>query len=370
MTDEHVFAVITGGGTAGHVLPALAIAEALVARGHTIDELHYVGARRGLETRLLPPTGISHSFLDVIGLQRSFSRRNLGFAPKLFTATRAARQLLRRLRPRVVVSVGGYASLPSVLAARRLRIPIVVVSYDKRPGQSSKLAARFAAACAVAFLDSPLPRARLTGAPLRQAIVDLDRTAARPHAREQLGLPSDRFVVAVTGGSQGSGVLNAAVTAVVERWSSRTDVAVRHVVGERFVQDASPARDGSSGILYQVIGYEDQMPLVYAAADVLVGRGGASTVTEVAATGVPAILVPWAGAAEDHQTDNVRWLSDQGAAVLVPESELDGDRLIAELERLASDAEALTELGRRAHTAGAVHRSSRLAELIEEVARR
>ena len=265
------FAVVTGGGTSGHVLPALAIAEGLVAAGHEPATIHYIGAQRGIETRLVPPTPFPHTFLDVIGLQRRLDRSNLLFPLKLVRATARAFRLLRRLRPRVVVSVGGYASLPAVIAARLLRTPVVVVSYDRRPGQSSRLTARFAAASAVAFPDSPLPRARYTGAPLRQAILAVDPARDRDAARGALGLPLDRFVVAVSGGSLGSGVLNEAVAGLVAAGASRQDLAVRHIVGERFLGQASSARAGDSGILYQVIGYEEQMPLVYAAADVVVG---------------------------------------------------------------------------------------------------
>lgn len=364
------FAVVTGGGTAGHVLPALAVADGLVAAGHDRSEVHYLGAQRGIETRLVPPSGYAHTFLDVVGFQRSLSRRNLSFVPKMLRARRAALALLRDLRPAVVVSVGGYASMPAVFAANRLDIPVVVVSYDKRPGRASALAAKKAVAVAAAFPDSPLPRATLTGAPLRRSIVELDRGRDRGEARRLLGVRDDRFLIAVTGGSQGSGVLNAAVASVVETSAGDAGLAVRHVVGERFVTDAAPARDGSAGILYQVIGYEEHMPAVYAAADLLIGRGGASTVCEVAATGIPSILVPWAGAAEDHQTGNVRWLSDEGAAVLVPESSVSGERLGTEIARLRADAEARSALAAAAYRLGDVHRSGRLVALIEEAAAR
>ena len=136
-------ALITGGGTAGHVLPALAVAEALVDRGHPLADLHYVGAQRGIETRLVPPTGLPHTFLDVVGVQRRLDRSNLGFGPKLRRAIRDHHRD-RRSGPGHDpgdAAVGGYASLPAVLAARRLRIPVVVVSYDRRPGRASQLAA-------------------------------------------------------------------------------------------------------------------------------------------------------------------------------------------------------------------------------------
>jgi len=364
-----VLAVVAGGGTAGHVLPALAVAEGLVRLGHSLDEIHYVGAQRGVETRLVPPTGIAHTFFDVVGLQRSFSPRNLLFFLKMHRARRAAIRLLRALRPKVVVSVGGYASLPAVLAARRLGIPVIVVSYDKRPGRASRLAARRATACAVAFPDSPLPHAVHTGAPLRRSVVEVDRTNDRLAARRELGVPDDRFLVAVMGGSLGSGLLNEAVAHYVESHAEDRGLAVRHLCGERFVAGVPPRRDGSNGILYDVIGFEDRMPQVYAAADLIVGRGGASTVCEIAAVGAPAILVPWAGAAEDHQTENVRWLSDQGAAVLIAEADLTPARFAQEVDRLRADDAARVALAKAAHDAGAKHRSKALARLIEAVAR-
>jgi undecaprenyldiphospho-muramoylpentapeptide beta-N-acetylglucosaminyltransferase len=364
------FAIVTGGGTAGHVLPALAVADALVDAGHDPSELHYVGCERGIETRLVPPTGYPCTFFDVIGLQRRLDPENLRFGPKLWRARRAAIGLLRELEPRVVVSVGGYASLPAVLAARRLGVPVVVVSYDQRPGRASRLAARHAAACAVAFPDSPLPRAVLTGAPVRRAVLEVDRERDRASARAALGVPDDRFLVVAMGGSQGSGVLNEAVAAVVTACAADRTLAVRHVVGERFLPGAMPARTGDDGILYQVIGYEEHMPQAYAAADLLIGRGGASTVAEVAVTGTPAVLVPWAASADDHQTENVRWLSSRGAAVLLTEDDLRAGRLTAEIARLRDDPAGRAALGRRAHELGEVHRRGALAALVEEVARR
>jgi UDP-N-acetylglucosamine--N-acetylmuramyl-(pentapeptide) pyrophosphoryl-undecaprenol N-acetylglucosamine transferase len=360
------FAVVAGGGTAGHVLPALAVAEALETAGHHANEIRYIGATRGFETTVLPATPYPHTFYDVVGFQRRLTTRNVSFVPKLLRAARDARRLFRRIEPKVVVSVGGYASMPAVLAARRLRIPVVVVSYDRHPGRASKLAARRAAACAVAFPDSPLPRAELTGAPLRRAILDVDRISGRDAARKALGVPADRFLVAVMGGSLGSAALNNAITEYVEAHGGDAGLAVRHVCGPRFVADAAPPRDASGGILYQVSGYEEQMATVFAAADVFVGRGGASTVAEVAATGTPSILVPWPGAAEDHQTANVGWLSDRGAAVYLPESRI--GELGDEIERLRHDTASRTGLGNAAAELGAVHRSGALAALVERVA--
>lgn len=364
------FAVVTGGGTAGHVLPALAVAEALVTAGHAPGEIHYVGAQRGIETSLVTASPFPHTFLEVVGLQRGLSRRdvrvNVTMVPKLLAATRQAIRLLRDLRSRVVVSVGGYASLPAVFAARRLGVPVVVVSYDRRPGRATALTARFAAASAVAFPDSALPRAVHTGAPVRRRILEVDRTRDRDGARRALGLPADRFVVVVTGGSLGSEVLNEAVAAYVERHRGDSALAIRQVVGDRFLSSAPTGRDGSVGVLHQVIGFDDQIALAYAAADLLIGRGGASTVAEVAVTATPAVLVPWAGAAEDHQSENVRWLSDQQGAILLPEDELAS--LGDVIDRLRGDPAELAALAGAAGEAGRIHRGDALVGLIERSA--
>lgn len=363
--------VVTGGGTSGHVLPALAIMDRLALAGHDRTALHYVGTQRGIEQRLVPPTGYAHTLLDVVGLQRSLSRRNLAFVPKLVSATRRARRLLRDLDAAAVGNVGGYGSMPATFAARRLGVPVVVVSYDLLPGLASRVAARFATAVAAAFPGSALRRAVTTGAPIRPEIIAVDRGSdGRRAARELLGLPQDRFVVSVVGGSLGAKAVNDAVADLVGRAAGRTDLAVHHVVGERFVDQVPTAREDADGIMYRVIGYEDRMPAVYAASDVVVARAGASTVAELAATGTPSILVPWPGAAENHQLANARTLADAGAAVMVEQHELSGERLLAEIDRLASDPAGAAAMAAAARTEGARHRSDALIDLVREVAAR
>jgi UDP-N-acetylglucosamine--N-acetylmuramyl-(pentapeptide) pyrophosphoryl-undecaprenol N-acetylglucosamine transferase len=368
MGGSGLHALVTGGGTSGHVLPALAIMDRLVSAGHDPASLHYVGTERGIESRLLPPTGYQFTLLDVVGLQRSLSRRNLSVLPKLIRATRRARRLMQEQRPAVVVNVGGYASMPATFAARRLGIPVVVVSYDLRPGLASKLAARRAAVVAAAFPDSPLPRARLTGAPLRAQIIGVDRRRDRLSARSSLGIPVDRFVITVFGGSLGARAINDAVASMVETWSSRSDVYVHHVVGDRWLADAPPSRTDPAGIMYHVIGYEDRMPELYAASDLMITRAGASTITELAATGTPAIVVPWPGAAENHQLDNARTLSDVGAAVLLTEDALDAARLENMVASLIEDPVRLEAIGAAAYAEGSRHRGDSLIELVDEIA--
>jgi UDP-N-acetylglucosamine--N-acetylmuramyl-(pentapeptide) pyrophosphoryl-undecaprenol N-acetylglucosamine transferase len=368
MADQ-IFAVVAGGGTAGHVLPALAVADSLRRSGHARESIHYVGARRGIEARLVPESGYDFTLFDVTGLPTRPSPRAMGTLIRLGRARSQAIGLLRRLQPRVVVSVGGYASLPAVLAAKRLGIPVVVVSYDAVPGRASRITARWAKVCAVAFVDSPLPHAVVTGAPVRAEVLEVDRVEQRGRARAELGIPADRFVVTVVGGSQGSGVINAAIWDLADGSADARDLAIYHVIGERFIDEVPGRwRDGSgrSGLWYRAVGYEPRMAQLYAASDLLVGRGGASTVHEVAVTGTPAILIPWSAAADDHQRANVASLSDRGGALVLDESELGSlGGLVSELQR---DPVRLDELSDAAHRCGDIHRSGALAALIDSVA--
>jgi UDP-N-acetylglucosamine--N-acetylmuramyl-(pentapeptide) pyrophosphoryl-undecaprenol N-acetylglucosamine transferase len=190
---------------------------------------------------------------------------------------------------------------------------------------------------------------------------------SRAAARDTLGVPLDRFLIVVMGGSLGSGVLNEAIAEFLRAHADDSTLAVRQIAGERFVDaiDQVTGPDGG-GVLHQIIGYDSDMASVYNACDLLIGRGGASTVHEVAVTGTPAILVPWAASADDHQTDNVAWLSEVGAAVMLRESGLEG--LSPLIDELRGDAERRDRLGAAARARGEVHRSGALARLIERAA--
>ncbi len=366
------FAVIAGGGTSGHVLPAIAIAESLVDSGIDLQQIYYTGAKRGIETELIPPSGIRHSFFDVVGLQRSFSakalRNNIAFLPRLLKARRRAVVLFKDELPKVVVSVGGYASLPAVLAARKLGIPIVVVSYDRIPGRSSKLTSRFAQATAVAFPASELRRAVMTGAPVRRVIRNIDRVQDRRAARQRLGIAEGSFFIGVIGGSLGSLMLNNAVSEFVKEFKGDSQLALRHVVGPRFMKSyENPLANSEVAMTYQVVAYEENMADIYASVDLLIGRGGAGTIADVATTGVPSILIPWKGAADDHQTANVRYLSENGAAILLDEDFVASD-LSKIIRELRSDSEKLQQISARAFEIGELNRQGTIAAVIKDVA--
>lgn len=368
---SRTFAVIAGGGTGGHVIPAIAIAQALVARGHPPETIHFVGSRRGLEARLVPAAGFGVTLLPGRGVVRRLRWQNVGALLGLLKAVGSAVVLLFRLRPAVVISVGGYASVGAVVAAAVLRRPLVVTEQNAAPGAANRLAARVAKACAISFPGTPLPRAVLTGNPVRAEILALDRSASsRREARALLELPEDRTVVLVTGGSLGARSINTATLELVRSWAGRDDIAVRHVIGERDWEAlGDELRSLERGeLVYQAIGYEDRMDVAYRAADVAVVRAGGST-AELAVAGLPAVLVPLPGAPGDHQTANARSLAKAGAAVVIADAELSGSRLAEELDRLITQPERLVAMGAAARQLARPDAADAVAALAEEYAR-
>ncbi len=350
------YALVAGGGTGGHLVPALAVARAL-GEGHGPDAVELVGARRGLDAELLAGEGVPATLLPGRGIARRLDARsllgNLGAVAGLAAAFVAALVIVIRRRPSVVVAMGGYACVPTALAAAVVGIPVVLVNVDAVPGAANRLVGRFARGAAVAFEGTALPRSVVTGAPVRAAIV---RSAhpddrARAAARHALGLPGDRLVVAAVGGSLGSKRLNEACLGLAGLWARRGDVALYHVVGRRDwswaaqVAPETPAAAEHEGLCYIQIPYEEQMALLYQAADVVVSRAGANTVAELAVVGVPSILVPLPGAPGDHQRANAGVLERAGAAVVISDFDCDAARLATEIDALAADPGRLDAMG-------------------------
>ncbi len=348
---------MAGGGTAGHVLPALAVADTLVARGLDRAAISFIGSQRGVEKRLVPAAGYPLMLLPGRGLLRSFAPKailtNLRSTVGLATATGRTIASFLRERPAVVLSVGGYASVPAAVAARVTRVPLVLAESNARAGRSVRAFARYAKATAVAFATTGLPSAVLTGNPVRREIVSLAEqppAEARTQARAELGIADDLLVVTVFGGSLGARRINEAVLALCDEWGDRR-LMIRHVVGERdlaWAQDRCNEwrdRHADARLVYQQVAYEDQMPLWYVASDVVLCRAGATSVADLAVLGVPAILVPLPTAAEDHQSANAKAVADDGAAIFLADRDLSAVRLATELDALLASPARRTQLG-------------------------
>ncbi|MEO7572773.1 MAG: undecaprenyldiphospho-muramoylpentapeptide beta-N-acetylglucosaminyltransferase [Acidimicrobiales bacterium] len=369
-SDAGTFAIVTGGGTAGHVLPALAIADALRAAGHAQSTIHYVGAERGIEARLVPATGYPMTLLPGRGIQRRLALANLGAAGGLVVAALRAMALVRRLQPAVVVAVGGYASLAVGLAAVVQRVPIVVAEQNQVPGAANRLLARVAKAAAVSFEGTRLPRAVVTGNPIRAEISAIDPHRDRAASRAAFGVAPRRRMVLVFGGSLGSLRINEAVLEAVLSWRNRADLTVHHVVGRRDWDALSGRPSPEGGTLeYRMVPYEDDMAAALAAADVAVCRSGSSTCFELAAAGLPAVLVPSPHVTADQQTGNARHLLSVGAAVLLRDEDLDGAALVAAIDPLLEDPDRLASMSAAARTWARPDAAADIARLAEAHAR-
>ena len=365
MSDR--FAVIAGGGTAGHVHPGIAVARALVERGHPASDVLYVGSDRGIEHELVPPAGFELVTLPGKGIPRSVSLAALRAVGALLHGVVSGLRLLGRERPRVVLSLGGFAAVPCAMAAWIRRIPVVVHEQNAVPGAANRLIGRWARAAAVSFPDTPLPRATVTGNPVRPEMVRVDRIHDRAAARRALGVGPDQLMVVVTGGSLGALRLNRATIAAATALSERADLTVYHVVGARDWDLLAPDRQRIDGpIDYRAIRYEDDMPTVFAAADVVVSRAGASTTAEIAVVGVPAILVPLPGAPGDHQTANASALVAAGGAIMVPDDRFDGPALVSAIDSLCADSDRLRRMSDAARTVGRADAADHVARLLEE----
>ncbi len=363
------YALIVGGGTAGHVLPGVAIGRELVARGYAPESVHFVGSERGVERKLVPEAGFDLTVLPGRGIQRRLTTQNIGAVAGLLRAFATSLSLLRTHRPRVVVALGGYASVPAGLWAVLRRVPIVVAEQNAVPGLANTIIGRFARASAVSYDGTDLPRAVWTGNPVRPeilAVADSD-PAARAEARARLGVDPDRRLLVVFGGSLGARTINNAVLGALDGLRDRGDLSIRHIIGVRDHADiVARAGDRSADALEWVpIEYEDDMATVFAAADLVVCRAGATSCAELAVTGTPSVLIPLPGAPGDHQTENAKALERAGGAERIDDANFEGRVLVETVERLLADPDTLTLMGARARSVARPDAAAAVVDLVE-----
>jgi UDP-N-acetylglucosamine--N-acetylmuramyl-(pentapeptide) pyrophosphoryl-undecaprenol N-acetylglucosamine transferase len=343
--------LIAGGGTVGHIIPALAIARELGER--YAAEVDFLGTPRGLESRLVPAAGYRLHLIEVGQLKNVALATRLGTLAALPRAYLAASGLLARLRPQVVIGVGGYASGPGMIAALLRRIPTLAFEPNAYPGLANRLVGRFVSRAAVNF--EPAARffrsAEVTGIPVRREFFELSSRPAAAAAEDRPEAPR----LLVFGGSQGARILNQLLPQVAPGLLAAVPgLTILHQAGERqaaateqaYAQALGPAMGGR----WQVRPFLDDMPQCFARASLIVSRSGASTVAELAASGKPAILIPFAAAADDHQRRNAEVMKAACAAELLLEKEATPDRLLALLEPLLADPARLAAMGAAART--------------------
>lgn len=326
-------AILAGGGTGGHVIPALAIARELKNRYQA--ELLFIGTSRGIENKLVPAAGFELKLIEVGALKNVTLATRLKTLVALPRAISAAKKMLRDFQPDVVIGVGGYASGPAMVAAQRLGIPTLAFEPNLVPGLANKVVARRADGAAVHFAETAkyFANAKVTGVPVRPEFFSISPRAAD-------AAPS----LLVFGGSQGAAAINSAVIgALPQIRSAFPNIKIVHQTGER---ELPPTQAGyeQAGVAADVSAFITDMPRAFANADLIVCRSGASTVAEITAAGKPAIFIPFPRAADDHQTRNARALEKAGAALLVPQAQLSSELLARNITSLLQDRARLAQM--------------------------
>jgi UDP-N-acetylglucosamine--N-acetylmuramyl-(pentapeptide) pyrophosphoryl-undecaprenol N-acetylglucosamine transferase len=347
--------LLAGGGTAGHVNPLLAVADAIMTREPSSTVL-VLGTKEGLEARLVPQRGYELLTIDRLPFPRRPSRSALGFPARFRGAIAVTREYLRSRHVDVVVGFGGYASTPAYLAARAEKIPFAIHEANAKPGLANRLGARFTDFVGVAFEGTSLPHATLVGMPLRREVQSLDRVAARTVGLAYFGLAEDRPVLLVTGGSSGARSINNAVGPSAEVLLE-TGWQVLHITGAAS-EVPDPNLDG-----YVLLPYCDRMDLAIAVADFAVSRAGAGTVAELTAVGVPAIYIPYP-VGNGEQRFNARGVVDAGGALLLNDADFTPGWIASTLVPLLADRAAIADMAARSTSSGVLDGADRMTDLV------
>ena len=352
--SSHTF-VMAGGGTGGHVIPALAVARELRSRGHSV---RFIGTRRGMEAKLVPAENFPIDWIEIGGLKSVGFRKTLSTLVELPGSVWQAARILDRAKPAAIFSMGGFVAGPALLAALWKRIPVVVMEPNAIPGFTHRKLARFVARALVSFEETsrwfPRERTEVTGMPVREEFFSI---AAKK--------PEKELTILITGGSQGSRALNQAIEQSWPLW--RVPVRLIHQTGASAYEEIK-AKFAAAKIAGEVKPFIDDMPRAFSEADIVVGRAGMGTVSELAASGKPSILVPLPTASDQHQLRNAEAFEKEGAAKLVVQSEFSGARLIEEIERFIGEPKSLERMSEAARKFAKPDAARRAAEVLEEVA--
>lgn len=357
----HMKWIIAGGGTGGHLFPGIALAEEVMTR-HPENEVLFVGTQAGLEVTIVPREGYRLELIDVAGLKGKGLRARVGGLAKLPRAMLQAYRILKREEPQIVIGVGGYASGPLVMMAALLGIPTAVQEQNALPGFTNKVLGKVVRAVFVAFKEAtpffPARKVHLIGNPIRRALLD---NFLKPK------IPSQRFTLLVTGGSQGAHNLNLRVVeAVAALGPLAKELQLVHQTGVKD-RDEVAKRYQELGVESEVVDFIREMPKAYARADLIVCRAGAATLSEITVARKASILVPFPWAADNHQEVNARSLVEAGAALMFRESELDATKLADAIRALHGDPARCQKMERAAGLLGRPEAAREIADVCVEM---
>lgn len=358
--------LVTGGGTGGHIYPALAFIR-YVQKIQPDSEFLYVGTHRGLENKIVPETGISFKTIKIQGFKRKLSLDNLKTVQLFLESIKRSKEILREFKPDVVIGTGGYVSGAVVYAATRLKIPTIVHEQNSVPGITNKFLSRFADRVGICFPDAakyfPAEKTVLVGNPRAQEVV----TSGKSEVLSEYGLLSDIPTVLIFGGSQGALKINQAVIQALPKFAQK-DYQVLYASGDRYYQELTEkfAVDKVSRNL-SLQPYIKNMTDVMANVDLLIGRAGATSIAEFTALGLPAILIPSPYVTNDHQTKNAQSLVNAGAVKMIADAELTGENLVKEVDEIMEDPEKRATMAQASRQEGIPDAAERLWHLVNEI---
>ena len=360
--------IIAGGGTAGHTNPGIAVAQSLVELGLSNDDIHFIGGQRGSEGKLVPEAGFTITTLPGRGIQRKLSLASLKAGFSLIKGTFKGVMKIRKLKPKVVLCLGGYASFPATFGALIWRVPIVVSEQNARSSAVNRFFGKYAAKCALPFPNTDLPKGALTGNPIRSSI-EKPSTSERSKLRSSYQLKSNDVMIAIWSGSLGARSVNQTVLDLVQQWSDRTGIFIYHIIGKRdwlmFAEQIEQAKDFT--LRYRAIEYENDMATILKMADLAICRAGASTVSEITSAGLPSILVPLPNAPRDHQNANTEELVSVGGCKVIKDSDLSVESLANQLDPLLVNPALIEKMGSQALSVARPNAASDVAKLLIQI---
>lgn len=360
-----MLAVLSGGGTAGHITPALALADELKARGF---DVLFAGTPTGVEARLATEAGLDFTGFEAAGFNRNHPLSIFRGVALIQKSTGAAKKWFAEIKPDVVVGFGGYVCIPVGRAAESMGIPLVLHEQNSVMGMANKyLSKRAARVCltyelAAAAVDDK-SKVVVTGNPVRTSVLQ----ATRGEGRALLGIPEDARMLLVFGGSLGARHINEAMCALKDELLSYDDLVIVHVTGPKELDSVTKALSltEEEARRWMLFGYQDHMGECLAATDAVIARSGASSLAEISALGIPALLVPFPYATEDHQTTNARAYVDAGCAFMVADADVEGDDFAAKVHRLVEDADLRARMREAARGLKTRDAASLLADEVE-----
>ena len=360
--------VVSGGGTAGHINPALALAGVLAHRGCQVD---FAGTPQGVEARLVPQAGVPFKAFEASGFNRKKPATIVSGIGKIAKSTKLAKAWFAEIKPDVVVGFGGYVSIPVARAALSMGIPVVVHEQNSVMGMANKYLAKKAQAVCLTYEHSAAAvadkaKVRLTGNPVRASVLQ----ASREEGRAMFGLAQDDFMLLVFGGSLGARQINSGIAAMKDELLANPRVRVVHITGPKELDRVQEelALTPEQQKRWHVLGYQDRMGETLAAADAIVSRAGATSLAEISALAIPALLVPYPYATEDHQTTNAQAYVGAGCAYMMPDAQVLTDEFRQKVRTLIEDEgvrAAMTAAARAQETADA---AAKLADVVMEAA--